>query len=148
MCLRTRGVPTRKNSLVDPASSVPYAISVCFARSSALSMGDTILSTVKKAARLAVYEEMMIKVKNHQTPPTIRPDRDLKAKGRRCQKHRHQLQRLCGGAEDQPESPQQSCQALLHPFPWSARCETLNVREIFSAFCSLLQIRTCGVAVL
>lgn len=40
-------------------------------------MGDTILSTVRKAARLAVYEEMMIRVKNHHTPPTIRPDRDL-----------------------------------------------------------------------
>lgn len=70
---------TLKNSLVDPESSVPYAISVCLARSSALSMGDTILSTVRKAARLAVYEEMMISVKNHQTPPTIRPDRDLQA---------------------------------------------------------------------
>lgn len=94
MRLGTRDVPTLKNSFVDPASSVPYAISVCFARSSALSMGDTILSTVRKAARLAVYEEMMIKVKNHQTPPTMRPDRDLKANGKRCQKHRHQLQRL------------------------------------------------------
>lgn len=91
-----RGVPTLKNSLVDPASSVPYAISVCFARSSALSMGDTILSTVKKAARLAVYEEMMIKVKNHQTPPTMRPDRDLKAKGKRCQKYRQQSQKTTG----------------------------------------------------
>lgn len=68
---------TLKNSLVEPESRVPQAISVCLARSSALSMGDTILSTVRKAARLAVYEEMMIKVKNHQTPPTMRPDRDL-----------------------------------------------------------------------
>lgn len=40
-------------------------------------MGETILSTVRKAARLAVYEEMMMRVKNHQTPPTILPDRDL-----------------------------------------------------------------------
>lgn len=45
-------------------------------------MGDTILSTVRKAARLAVYDEMMIKVKNHHTPPTMRPDRDLQADGR------------------------------------------------------------------
>lgn len=45
---------TLKNSFVEPESRVPYAISVCFARSSALSIGDTILSTVKKAARLAV----------------------------------------------------------------------------------------------
>ena len=28
-------------------------------------------STVRKAARLAVYEEMMIRVENHQMPPTI-----------------------------------------------------------------------------
>ena len=47
-------VLTLKNSLVDPESRVPYAISVCLARSSALSMGETILSTVRKAARLAV----------------------------------------------------------------------------------------------
>lgn len=47
-------VLTLKNSFVEPESRVPYAISVCFARSSALSIGETILSTVKKAARLAV----------------------------------------------------------------------------------------------
>lgn len=40
-------------------------------------MGETILSTVKKAARLAVYEEIMMRVKNHHTPPTMRPERDL-----------------------------------------------------------------------
>jgi hypothetical protein len=34
-------------------------------------MGVIILSTVRKAARLAVYDEMMIRVKNHQMPPTI-----------------------------------------------------------------------------
>lgn len=71
-------VHTLKNSFVEPESSVPYAISVCLAKSSALSIGETIRSTVRKAARLAVQEEMMIRVKNHHTPPTIRPDRDLK----------------------------------------------------------------------
>lgn len=40
-------------------------------------MGDSILSTVRKAARLAVYEEMMMRVKNHQMPPTIRVERAL-----------------------------------------------------------------------
>lgn len=40
-------------------------------------MGETIRSTVKKAARLAVYDEIMMSVKNHQTPPTMRPERDL-----------------------------------------------------------------------
>jgi hypothetical protein len=29
---------------------------------------------VRKAAKLAVYEEMMIMVKNHQMPATIRVD--------------------------------------------------------------------------
>jgi hypothetical protein len=36
-----------------------------------------ILSTVRKAARLAVYEEMMMRVKNHQIPPTIRVEAAL-----------------------------------------------------------------------
>lgn len=31
-------------------------------------------STVKNAARFAVYDEMIINVKNHQIPPTIRVD--------------------------------------------------------------------------
>lgn len=31
-------------------------------------------STVKNAARFAVYDEMIINVKNHQMPPTIRVD--------------------------------------------------------------------------
>ena len=41
----------------------------CLARSSAELMGATMRSTVRKAARLAVYEEIKIKEKNHQTPP-------------------------------------------------------------------------------
>ena len=53
---------------------MPYLISVCFDRSSALAIGDVILSTVRKAARLAVYDEIMISVKNHQMPLTIRVD--------------------------------------------------------------------------
>lgn len=62
---------TLKNVIVDPLSRVPYEISVCPARSSAFSIGVIILSTVKNAAKFAVYDEMMIKVKNHQIPPTI-----------------------------------------------------------------------------
>jgi hypothetical protein len=50
------------------------------AKSSADSIGVNILSTVRKAARLAVYEEIMIRVKNHQTLPTILPDTDLNGK--------------------------------------------------------------------
>ena len=69
---------TRKKSCVEDDSRVPYSTSVCLARSSAELIGVTIRSTVKKAAKLAVYDEIMISVKNHHTPPTIRPDTDLK----------------------------------------------------------------------
>lgn len=62
---------TRKNVIVLPPSRVPYDISVCSARSAAFSIGVIILSTVKNAARFAVYEDMIISVKNHQIPPTI-----------------------------------------------------------------------------
>lgn len=68
---------TLKKVMVAPSSTTPYRILVCLARSSAESMGDSILSTVRKAAKLAVYEEMMMRVKNHQMPPTIRVDRAL-----------------------------------------------------------------------
>jgi hypothetical protein len=40
-------------------------------------MGVTMRFTVRTAAKLAVYEEMRIRVKNHQTAPTIRPAVDL-----------------------------------------------------------------------
>ncbi|TNN59061.1 hypothetical protein EYF80_030695 [Liparis tanakae] len=40
--------------MVDPSLTAPYSILVCFARSSAESMGASIRSTVRKAAKLAV----------------------------------------------------------------------------------------------
>ena len=46
-----------------------WQILTCLERSSAELMGATMRSTVRKAARLAVYEEIKIKEKNHQTPP-------------------------------------------------------------------------------
>lgn len=58
--------------MVEPPDKVPYEISVWSARSAALSIGVIIRSTVRNAAKLAVYEEMMISVKNHQIPPTMR----------------------------------------------------------------------------
>lgn len=77
--------------MVAPSSTAPYSILVCLAKSSAESIGDSIRSTVRKAAKLAVYEEMMISVKNHQMPPTIlvesalgmssEPNRDWGGKG-------------------------------------------------------------------
>lgn len=59
---------TLKNDVVDPPCNAPYLILVCLARSSALSMGLSIRSTVKNAARLAVYDEIMMSVKNHHIP--------------------------------------------------------------------------------
>ena len=69
---------TLKNALVDPDSKQPYLILVCLAKSSADSIGDSILSTVRKAAKLAVYELIMIKVKNHHIAAIIRVETDLK----------------------------------------------------------------------
>ena len=37
----------------------------------------SILSTVRKATKFAVYDDIRINVKNHQTAPTILPDNDL-----------------------------------------------------------------------
>ena len=68
---------TLKNALVDPDSKQPYFILVCLAKSSADSTGDSILSTVRKAAKLAVYELIMIKVKNHHIAAIIRVETDL-----------------------------------------------------------------------
>lgn len=68
---------TSKNSRVDPDRTVPYLISVWVARSSADAIGVTRRSMVRKAARLAVYVEIMIRTKNHHTVPITRPDRDL-----------------------------------------------------------------------
>lgn len=49
-------------------------MAVCLAKSSADSMGDKSRSTVRKAAKFAVYEEIIISVKNHQIHATIRVD--------------------------------------------------------------------------
>lgn len=68
---------TLKKSHVAPCKRVPYSTSVCDARSSGEFIGATILSTVRNAAKLAVYDDMIISVKNHQTQPTILPETDL-----------------------------------------------------------------------
>lgn len=107
-------------------------------------MGDTILSTVRKAARLAVYEEMMIKVKNHQTPPTMRPDRDLQVKGEMGQRHGHPSQKTLGRSREPAEFCQHSCQTRLHPplCKEEARIQTLKRCRV--SF--LVMIRNCGVS--
>ena len=53
----------------------------CLDRSSADVIGDSIRSTVRKAAKFAVYEEIMMRVKNHQVPATILVDSDLRTLG-------------------------------------------------------------------
>ena len=70
-------INTLKNARVDPDSRHPYLILVCLAKSSADSIGDSILSTVRKAARLAVYELIMIRVKNHHIAAIILVETDL-----------------------------------------------------------------------
>lgn len=57
---------------------------VCLARSSAFSMGDAILDTVKNAAKFAVYDEIMINVKNHQMEASVRVDSARGAKSLPC----------------------------------------------------------------
>jgi hypothetical protein len=68
---------TLKNCFVDPETNTPYLISVCNDRSSADSMGTNIRSIVRKAAKLAVYEDIIINTKNHHTVPITRPENDL-----------------------------------------------------------------------
>ena len=78
--LRVRNCATHtlKKAAVEPPRRAPYLMDDCLARSSALVMGDSKRSTVKNAAKLAVYEEIMIKVKNHHVPATILVDRALR----------------------------------------------------------------------
>lgn len=49
---------TLKKAAVEPPFKAPYLILVCFAKSSALSIGESIRSTVKNAAKFAVYDEI------------------------------------------------------------------------------------------
>lgn len=69
---------------MEPCSRVPYCTSVCMARSSGELIGVTIRSTVRKAARLAVYEEMSIRVKKNHEAAAIRPDTDLGDRSHPC----------------------------------------------------------------
>ena len=52
-------------------------MAVCLAKSSTLEMAGAIRDRVSEAARLAVYEEIMIRVKNHQMLARVRVDRAL-----------------------------------------------------------------------
>lgn len=57
--------------MVEPPFRVPYWMVLWAARSAALWIGRTVLSTVRNAARFAVYDDRIINVKNHHIPPTI-----------------------------------------------------------------------------
>jgi len=66
-----------KKADVAPSPNEPNLISVCLTKSSAEFIGLTMFSTVRKAARLAVYELIKIRVKNHHTPAMRRAEGDL-----------------------------------------------------------------------
>lgn len=70
---------TLKKLKVDPPYWQPYLIDVCLAKSSAFLMGAVILVIVRNAAKFAVYDDMRISVKNHQTPAIIRVELALGA---------------------------------------------------------------------
>ena len=57
---------TLKNVSEEPPAKQPYWILVCLLRSSAFRIGTSKRVTVKKAARLAVYEDVNIRVKIDQ----------------------------------------------------------------------------------
>lgn len=65
---------TLKNSIVEPVAIVPYCTSRCDTKSSTELIGVAIRSIVNSAAKLAVYDETRMNVKNHQTALTMRPD--------------------------------------------------------------------------
>lgn len=65
---------TLKNCNVLPPNTAPYLILFCLAKSSALLILSSIRSLVRKAAKLAVYDEMTISAKNHHKPVVKRVD--------------------------------------------------------------------------
>ena len=62
---------------MDPVFLAPYLIVVCFARSSADLMGVSMRPAVRKAARLAVYDEIMMSVNTHHQAATMRVETAL-----------------------------------------------------------------------
>ena len=54
--------------MVDPPSTTPYLISVWWAKSSADLMGLSRVSTVKNAARFAVYDAIISIANRYQIP--------------------------------------------------------------------------------
>merc|ERR1719336_732791 len=73
-----------KKPAVDPPATAPYLISFWLARSSAELMGLSSVSTVRKAARLAVYEEIMISAKKNHIPAANLTHRAMGATSEPC----------------------------------------------------------------
>merc|ERR1719219_1386009 len=73
-----------KKFIVEPPSSTPYLIVVWVAKSSADSMGFSKVSTVKKAAKLAVYEEIIISAKKNHIPAKSLVDNEIGATSEPC----------------------------------------------------------------
>lgn len=71
---------TLKKSNVDPDPWMPYFILSCLTRSSTEFIFVLSFSNVRNAARFAVYDDMVIRVKNHQALAKTRPESDLKKK--------------------------------------------------------------------
>jgi hypothetical protein len=71
---------TLKKLAVAPPLLAPYLISVCSDNSFTLLNGVTRVSTVRKAAKLAVYDDTMISVKNHHTPAAVLVEIPLETK--------------------------------------------------------------------
>lgn len=63
--------------MVELPSNVPNWMERWAANSSTELIGVVIRSIVNRAAKLAMYDEMSMNVKNHQTALTIRPDIEL-----------------------------------------------------------------------
>jgi len=78
MTLESMG--TLKNSSVVPEPTAPYLMCVLRESSSTSLKGRLLFSTVRKAARLAVYDETTMSVKNHQAELSALPLADLQRK--------------------------------------------------------------------
>lgn len=65
----------------------PYCTLVCAARSLASWIRSLARLSVRKAARLAVYDEIMMSTKNHHMPATMRVDAALRQAGKPLKEH-------------------------------------------------------------
>jgi hypothetical protein len=67
-------VHTLKKLIVEPLFFAPYLMISWLASSLTFLNGVAVVSMVRKAAKLAVYDETIMRVKNHQILATMRVD--------------------------------------------------------------------------